>query len=426
MRLLRAVSAFIASASVLTPLISASSTSRNPLSRLAVVQDPVIHTHNRRVTALSSFDLSLELYGERIRLSLEPNHDILPHGATVEYLGPDGNVVRSESIERLDHRVYKGTVWVEVESGEWSNAGWARIVVRRDGVHPLFEGAFALGQDHHHVQLASNYVVTKHASDPELQWVQGEDEFMVVWRDSDIQEEQKHMELKRDLEGSLACRADTLEFNTLPDHPVYTRMLRREDRFWGTPAASLFGKRQLDNTPGSGNSAGVNLLSTIGQTAGCPNTRKVALVGVATDCTYTASFNSTETARQNIITQMNSASDLYEKTFNITLGLRNLTVADASCPGSPQAAMPWNVACSGSVDIQDRLNAFSAWRGTKQDDNSHWTLLSTCNTGSAVGLAWLGQACVNSAQTTNSSARSETVSGANVVVRTGTEWQVIA
>ncbi|TKA64836.1 hypothetical protein B0A49_06778 [Cryomyces minteri] len=215
-----------------------------------------------------------------------------------------------------------------------------------------------------------------------------------------------------------------------PDHPVYAKMLKREDSYWGAmPAPSFLNnpwKRQIDTSLG-GNSAGVNLVSSIGQTSGCPTTRKVALVGVATDCTYTASFNSSETARQNVITQMNTASSLYESTFNISLGLRNLTISDANCPGSQQAATPWNEACSGNVNIQDRLNLFSAWRGTKQDDNSHWTLLTTCNTGSAVGLAWLGQACVNSAQTSKSSGGGqETVSGANVVVRTGTEWQVIA
>lgn len=53
-------------------------------------------------------------------------------------------------------------------------------------------------------------------------------------------------------------------------------------------------------------------------------------------------------------------------------------------------------------------------------------LLSTCNTGSAVGLAWLGQACVNTAQTSTQEGSNDTVSGANVVVKTDTEWLVIA
>ncbi|KAF2090421.1 zincin [Saccharata proteae CBS 121410] len=365
--------------------------------------------------------------GTRIRLSLEPNHDIIADGAMVRYLGPDGEVVRTEAIDRLEHKVYKGWTWVKSASGEWVRRGTARITVRRDGIHPLFEGVVSVDHNNHHIQMSSSYMQTKHRDDPELELE--DDEFMVVWRDSDISPDAgaARTELRRSLEADdLLCGSDSMDFNMRPDHPVYGKMLKREDGFWGTPIDSLLFRRQIDSTPGSGNSGGVNLVSTIGQTSGCPSARKVALVGVATDCTYTASFNSTESARQNVITQMNSASNLYENSFNITLGLQNLTVSDSTCPGSEQTATPWNQACSNSITIQDRLNLFSAWRGTQEDNNSHWTLLSTCNTGSAVGLAWLGQACVQEAQTTNSSGTSETVSGANVVVKTSTEWQVIA
>lgn len=424
-------------------LALASSVIRNPLRSLTTLRNATIHTQNHRVTALSEFTLSFVLPHEEVKFVLEPNHDILPqHGATVRYLGPDGEVVRTEAIERLEHKVFKGNAWIRgKEEDKWMQAGWTRVTVRKDGLNPLFEGAFSVGRDNHHIQMGENFARTRHTQDPEIE--AGDDEIMVLWRDSDILTEQEleyhgHGELRRDLEygNGLSCRADTLGFNMQSDHPVYTAMTKRSDMYWGSMSLpSLFGKRQIDSSTG-GNSAGVNLVSTIGQTNGCPATRKVALVGVATDCTYTAQFNSTESARQNIITQMNTASNLYERTFNISLGLQNLTISDPNCPGTPAAATPWNQGC-GSADIQQRLNLFSAWRGTQQDSNSHWTLLSTCNTGSAVGLAWLGQACVNTAITTNSSTTgngqstgdgSETVSGANVVVRTqgASEWQIIA
>ncbi|KAK4991342.1 hypothetical protein LTR50_001927 [Elasticomyces elasticus] len=421
-------------------LVSASSQSRNPLDGLATVQNATLHTSNHRVTALSTFDLSFVLYGsQNIKLSLEPNHDLIPEGATITYLGPDGEIARSESIDRLEHKVYKGTAWLrrdDIGQVEWQRVGWARATVLRDGVLPLFEGAFTIAHDNHHILLSENYRQTRHGLDPEIE--DADDEYMVLFRDSDIMQTQDYFDrypkFRRDLSADLSCRSDQLGFNADPAHPVYTAMLRRSDTHWGAVSYNnLLGKRQIDSST-SGNSAGVNLVSTIGQTNGCPTTRKVALVGVATDCTYTASFNSTETARQNIITRMNQASNLYESTFNISLGLQNLTVSDASCPGTPSTVTPWNQACNPSVDIQARLNLFSAWRGTIHDGNSHWTLLSTCNTGSAVGLAWLGQACVNTAITSNStytgsggsSTGTETVSGANVVVKTSTEWQVIA
>lgn len=351
------------------------------------------------------------------------------------YLGPNGNVVKSEEIDRLAHKVFKGNAWVRDESrghevNEWEQAGWARVTVRRDGVVPIFEGAFSLFHDNHHVQTSRHYETTRHVLDPRIEFK--DDDYMVVWRDSDILLDH-HLESRGDLahQELLSCSSDALDFNNAPDHPVNADITRRSAERWGSASfPSLFGKRQTDSITGD-NGAGVNLVSTIGQTSGCPTTRKVALVGVATDCTYTAAFNSSETARQNVINQINTASSLYESTFNISLGLQNLTISDASCPGTPSSTTPWNQPCSDGVTITDRLNLFSAWRGTLQDSNSHWTLLSTCNTGSAVGLAWLGQACQSGSITSNTTTTSstsgiETVAGANIVVRTSTEWQVIA
>ena len=333
-----------------------------------------------------------------------------------------GNVIRTDSIVRNDHKVFKGHTWIQEYEGEWLNAGWARIVVRRDGIDPLFEGAFSIVHDHHHIQLYSNYMSTKHELDPDLE--HSDDEYMLIFRDSDIGRA-RHNDLRRSEGQGVSCSAHRLKFNTNPTHPVFASLGKRNMGFWGTtPVNSLFGKRQIDTNgiPSGGNSGSVNLKSTIGNSAGCPTTRKVALIGVATDCGYTSSFNSSDSARQNVITQINSASGLYEKTFNITLGLQNLTVSDSSCPGNASPATPWNSGCGGNTTITDRLNTFSEWRGNRNDTNAYWTLLTACNTGAEVGLAWLGQACV----TDVNQADGEVVSGANVVARTSTEWQVIA
>ena len=361
-------------------------------------------------------------------MSLEPNNDIIHEDAFVQYLDQDGNVQRTEKIERADHKVFKGLAWTEDSTGSWIHVGSARIVVRRDGDDPLFEGGFTIMRDHHHIQLRSNYMRTKREDDPSLE--DTDDEFMVMFRDSDVAQDGAYKELKRSSLEGLACAADQLSFNMQPSHPVYSKMLKRDQGAWGAMSLhTLLGKRQIDSgtSPGGGNSAGVNLKSTIGQTAGCPSTREVALVGVATDCTYTASFNSTDAVRQNVITQMNTASNLYEKSFNISLGLRNLTVSDSVCPGSQQEATPWNSACANNITIQDRLNQFSQWRGDRQDTNAYWMLLTTCNTDAAVGLAWLGQACIATAQVSqDTTGAQEYVTGANVVARTSTEWQVMA
>lgn len=428
---------------ILTPFAEASSSIRNPIGALSPIQNATIHTKNHRVTALSEFELSFNIRDDlHVKFHLEPNHDILANEASVSYLAPDGTISRKDKAERLDYKVFKGSAWVQRPGAgetQWRRTGWARAIVKKDGKDPLFEGAFSVHKDHHHIQGSRNYLRTRHRLDPEIEELDADGEqYMVMWRDSDILPEPtelKHQELRRDVNDGLppSCGADKLTFNFQQDHPIFAGLPMKKRDYGFMDFGHIF-KRQIDSTTG-GSSAGINLVQSIGQTAGCPATRKVALVGVATDCTYTSSFTDDQDARENIIDQMNRASAIWEDTFQISLGLQNITLSDRECPGTPNSATEWNQACTGNVDIQARLNMFSAWRGTQPDDNSHWTLLSTCNTGSAVGLAWLGQACVNTAITTNNSFTgngagdgSETVSGANVVVRTNgaSEWQVIA
>ncbi|KAL8915089.1 MAG: hypothetical protein Q9171_000392 [Xanthocarpia ochracea] len=409
--------------------VDASSRIREPITYLSLVENPEIRTPSHRVHAFSRFDIVFALHQshQQLKLTLEPNHDIIVQGATVTYLDQHGQIERSELINRHEHRVFKGESWVQIHDGSWHSAGWARVTVKRDGPDPLFEGAFTIGRDHHHVQLRSHYLSTKHDLDPDLE--RTGDEYMVAYRDSDIFQgnPDRYDELKRSLGPDHSCSSDALTFNNDPSHPVFAPTTKQQVLgLWGsTSINSLFGKRQLDTTGipgGTGNSAGVNLRNTIGRKQGCPDTRKVALVGVATDCGYTASFASEDDVRENIIQQFQSASQLYERTFSITLGLANLTISKKDCPTTPPADTPWNVGCTGGTSITDRLNMFSQWRGERNDTNAYWTLLTSCPTGSEVGLAWLGQLCVTDViQSTG-----EVVSGANVVARTPNEWQVIA
>ncbi|KAK3683735.1 Metallo-peptidase family M12-domain-containing protein [Podospora appendiculata] len=425
----RALAAVVAGVVLLVQSATAHSVQRNPLTYVSRIDDAVIQTPSHRVHALSSFDISFFLHdrGQKIRLTLEPNHDILSEDATVQILGPDGKVIRVEPIDRLDHKIFKGTAFIRLDGHtEWTNAGWARINVHQDGPKPIFEGAFKVDGDHHHIQTSKNYKMTSIPGDPEIE--EADEEYMIVWRDSDLVgavQGQGHQDEKEELKRSLAstgCSADELLYNRDETNLVYRGV---DDAEGTTPWAQinpmhLFG-RQIDGTAG-GNGAGVNLADTIGSTAGCPTTRKVALVGIATDCTYTKLLGSEEAARKNIIQQVNSASQLYEGTFNISLGIQNLTISASDCPSTASADAPWNVGCSSSVTITNRLNLFSAWRGKQTDANAYWTLLTTCNTGAAVGLAWLGQVCQAGSQISGD----ETIAAANVVVRTSTEWLVFA
>ena len=447
-----------AAVALLTSTALASSSVRHPLTSLGTLHDVSIDTRSHRVTALSSFDLSFAIHDpssqdgsdntasktrprRRVRLALEPNHDILSDVASVKYLAPDGTVKREEPVNRLNHKVYRGTAWVQElgaegneEGNPFYNAGTARIVIRRDGLRPLFEGSFSVRHDHHHIQFSSSYQKTKHLLDPDLPGAVNtdytDDEYMVVYKDSDLAHDEfgnVHTELRRDLHSrQVACHADSLEFNSRAQNPIWAdNQVGYSPNILGMPLPSIF-KRQLDNQiPGIGNGPGINLETTIGDTSGCPNNRRIAMIGVATDCSYTASFDSAEEARENVITQINSASNLFENTFNIAIGLQNLTVSDPECPSTAPSSALWNKGCGSNFRIEERLNTFSAWRGDQPEDtNSHWTLLTGCDAGTAVGLAWLGQACQTEAiEAPNSN---DVSTGANVVVRTPAEWQVIA
>ncbi|CAK7238887.1 MAG: hypothetical protein STHCBS139747_000308 [Sporothrix thermara] len=451
----------------LVPGVAADSRPRNPLRTIARVEDAVFHSPSHRVHALSSFQISLTLHQEDegrrlpVRLRLAPNHDILADDAAIHHINADGSVGVVQRINRLDHRVFVGHAFVQtghslvegnINDGHWINAGWASIYVHADGDRPIFEGAFHLAGDHHHIQTSRNFVSTRIPGDPVITQDPTADEYMVVWRDSDVLPDAAMVdaELRRRLRqrgldaepagnGSVVdsmhllspgCSSDGLFFNQDDLHPIYSGSSMDGIKTDGPNSAGSFKRwlfgRQIDGTGDTGGgSAGVNLASTIGNPAGCPTTRKVALMGIAADCNYASAFSSRENTSSNIIMQINSASRVYESTFNVSLGIQNLIIQNSSCPTeSATSATPWNAGCSSGLTITDRLNLFSKWRGESANDtNAFWMLLSTCATDSAVGLAWLGQLCVPGAQADGSN---ETIAATNVVIRTSTEWQVMA
>ncbi|KAK2768442.1 hypothetical protein FQN54_000297 [Arachnomyces sp. PD_36] len=429
MRLPRGLVPLITSAlSLFTYNVDARSQARDSINYLSLVENVQINHPSHRIHAHSHFDLTFNLHQkeQRLKFSLQPNDDIFAEDAQVQYLDVDGNVRKTESIDRRAHKVFKGSTYALSDRGNWDRVGWARITVRRDGSDPLFEGAFTVMHEQHHVRLRSNYMRTKHELDPHLE--DTDDEYMVVFRDSDFRQ-QPHIELKRSLSDSPACGSDALDFNAQPGDILYPQELKRSGIWGAVSTDSLFGfsKRQEFGDGLGGNSGIDNLESTIGDTSGCPGTRKVALIGVVTDCTYTASFNSSDAAkekviddtRSNVIDVVNSASSLFESSFNITLGLRNLVVSDPECPATAPEETAWNMPCSTS-DVSTRLDLFSTWRSKRDDDNAYWTLMSDCRTGAEVGLAYVGQLCKGGVEDGASG------SGSNFVAKTPTEWQVFA
>lgn len=156
-----------------------------------------------------------------------------------------------------------------------------------------------------------------------------------------------------------------------------------------------------------------DFVNSIGSTDGCPSEREIALIGIATDCSYTADFDSSEDLVQALVTMVNTASEVFESAFNIALSFHNLTIQEEECPTSPTSEEPWNANCAAG-NLNFRLRAFSEWRATlRNDENAYWTLMTGCPTASEVGVSWVGQLCDSERST-------------NIVARTSNQWQVFA
>ncbi|GAA5901805.1 hypothetical protein JCM8208_003593 [Rhodotorula glutinis] len=272
-------------------------------------------------------------------------------------------------------------------------------------------------------------------------------------------------------ESPSSCSHDSLAFNVDPAHPVYAAQYPQvpfanstsswrsylsggahiqpfspadhvsnpfssppAHRYVSSDRRTALWKRQGDDISGGGGQTS-NFINSIGDTSGCPKAAVVVFVGVASDCTYTQSYGSTDAAREQILTDFNSASALYQQSFNVSLGIVELAVMNSTCPSSSaqiDQSYPWNLPCQASgssgsnigVDLNTRLSIFSQWRGDKggADGAGLWHLLTACQTSREVGVAWLGQLCRVSASTNGG----QTTSGTGVTAITRSEWQVIA
>ncbi|KAL8420635.1 hypothetical protein RB594_003427 [Gaeumannomyces avenae] len=417
-----------------TDIANALSVGRNPLRKTTQIEDVHFTTDWQLVHAWSTFATTFKLVDgskeRRIRLELSPNEDVISKDAYVQVIGPDGQPKYGRTIDRAEHRVFKGSAFVRAsEHDQWRNAGWARVMVVADGRTPLFEGAFSIDGDNHHVETATNFARTRHDEDPTPQRTDkaGKGEYMVAWRDSDIRgqgDEGDWSELRR-RDGSLVPRKASgcgVDDNHVrvdaeggnEDGPMRHKIRDVSPNLASSPLDRLMARQNRND------------VANIGSTRGCPTTRRVALIGIATDCNYRGAFSSDQDVRANIVNLVNTASALYERTFNITFAIRNLTISARECPTQTNDDNAWNTACSPSTSISTRLSQFSNWRGRLNDNAAFWTLFSTCTTNTAVGISWLGAACMKG------STRDRTgtsVAGANYVARTNggqSEWQVFA
>lgn len=393
----------------------------------------------------------------------------------------EGIVLPSEMGERERKRWFdEERVGVVRSTDQLAEVGWARVTLAEvpdaEGKKVSFRGAYtAPDGSHFTIMPSAQYTRTRSPLDPPSP--SSRDMDLLVISDDDVLSPDQHMSdlartlKKRALDGEspqgareMGCGHDELAFNVDPAHPVWetafedalAAMDRQRDEDELRQATSpwvgaLFG-RELTNGARSypprsrttlgrrqstgggdisgGSDASSNFINSIGSTSGCPNSQTVVFVGVAADCTYSAQFASADDVRTQILTDFNSVSQLYQSTFNVSLGIIELDVQTGACPTTTaevDQSVPWNVGCEEGggpgVNLNERLSIFSEWRGNKGADGAGlWHLLTNCSTQNEVGVAWLGQLCKITATESNG----QMASGTGVTAITRSEWQVIA
>lgn len=141
------------------------------------------------------------------------------------------------------------------------------------------------------------------------------------------------------------------------------------------------------------------------------------------DCSYLQHFKgSSAKAQANIISDFSIVSEIYERAFNISIGLASVILMSECSPSDPASLLAWNGVCAEQPPIDVRLGMFSRWRDTQPSNIGLFHLVSGCSGSEVVGIAWLNQVC----QTKSFKANNTTVSGTSVTVLIPNQFATIA
>ncbi|KAF9366883.1 hypothetical protein BGX34_000001 [Mortierella sp. NVP85] len=391
-------------------------------------------------------------YNTTFHLHLEPNLD---------FIHPDADL--GEGVSHDDILAFKGIV-VEDEfhsDRKWDRAartsraekravehmlyeegvlGWARMMIEHDPENKdaiVLRGAFMVHDETYHVTTQAHYHIQKRSDDAVPFAFSPMSNNLIIYRNSDLY--QRHGGGHQRKRGSQdpffsTCGADLLS----PDvdsgaeplvHEYYyppnlTTSIPIHNGFdmsssWKDILKSPLEKRRLE----------IRGVGPSPVPEGCPTNRLVNYMGVAADCTYIRKYGGATKARQQIFADFNTASVIYESTFNIQLGVIALHIVQDGCPATPVAGEEWNQECSTTYTIDQRLSDFSRWRG--QDDRlgdgaGLWHLMTQCNSGAVVGIAWTKALCQMKSQVQITKGQQQYTAGTGVSSITPNEWMVVA
>lgn len=332
---------------------------------------PVINTPSHTIAGRSAFNITAEFdgYDQQVAFVLEPNRGLITQETRIRYLDSGQNIEDAEPIPEQSYDVTKGAVWTKLPGQPWNEVGWARLMVTREGPSPLFEGTFTISDEVFEIQT----------------------------QDAGSSGTAKGGELK----VYPASAIDSTDSAGLASNGTGCMIA----------PGSAFYKRQTSSS---------ETTSGFGSSSDCFDTERVAYIGIAIDCSYRNSFDSDADARRNVINVVNTASVVFESSFNIALAIQDMVMSESECSNSTPAAHQWNMPCS-TGNLSSRLNKFGDWRTTVQDTNAFWTLMTGCvPPAGEVGESWVGQVCKAQYDPFGSG------TGANVVAHSKTEWQVFA
>ncbi|KAG0344612.1 hypothetical protein BG004_004299, partial [Podila humilis] len=324
--------------------------------------------------------------------------------------------------------------------------GWARMTIEHDENEYvdsiILRGAFTVDSDTYHVTTRQHYHVQKRSDDHTPSQPSSNSNSrsgksnLVIYRDSDLLQPDTRLK-KRAVPLPQSCGTTPSPFEPVGPHGYYyppdlTTTLSDSKKFPGSRIFGILktGLHKRDIIDGDNNSsisaetivkvAGPNPVPT-----GCPTTRMIAYIGVAADCTYVRSYGGLSNARKQIFADFNTASAIYESTFNVALGVKSLVIESMNCPSIPVQGEAWNQECSTNYTINNRLSDFSFWRGQggrSKDGISLWHLLTKCSSGSILGIAWTKALCQSAAIAQGT----DYTSGTAVSSITPHEWLVVA
>jgi hypothetical protein len=368
-----------------------------------------------------------------------------------------------EEEELLEKWIKEEIVGVVRDTSRWEDyaRGWARVSVQSQDVDEgklRIQGTFERDGEMFTIHSTERYLKTKDELDPSLEEISSRldkrssrvERDMVIVREREVLSPSERINLirKRGLpqlpdpdtlqHSTSSCSHDSLAFNTDPSNPVLANALDQSVfaefhspwiPFLGLPSPSSASpftpqdrstvlsprshrrsihRRQSSGDISGGSGTSSNFINSIGSTQGCPRSAMVVFLGVAADCTYVQSYSgSTDTARRQILDDVNSVSALYQQSFNISLGVVELAVMGSTCPTSSSqvdSQNPWNLPCLSSapvggsitkndavgIDLNTRLSVFSQWRGDKGggDAAGLWHLMTACQTSSEGELSF--------------------------------------